>query len=186
MSSYLEPIEKPKGIVLKMAFWFSRRMFGMVPRPFSVFCARMPRAFMSFFGKVSTLDKKLNISPELVLLVRERTAATNMCTWCTDAERWFAAKKQPRDLPKLDAIEDYRTSPLFSDAERAAMNYAVELTRDKRVSRETFNALAVHYSERQICDIVWCVASEHLYNINNLGLNISSDGLCDLAQARTA
>ena len=41
-------------------------------------------------------------------------------------------------------------------------------------------ALAQHYSEREICDIVWLVASEHLYNVTNIGLNIGSDGLCDV------
>jgi hypothetical protein len=34
-------------------------------------------------------------------------------------------------------------------------------------------------SEREICDLVWLVASEHLFNITNIGLNIGSDGLCD-------
>jgi hypothetical protein len=36
------------------------------------------------------------------------------------------------------------------------------------------------YSERAICEIVWLVASEHLYNLTNLGLNIHSDMLCDI------
>jgi hypothetical protein len=26
---------------------------------------------------------------------------------------------------------------------------------------------------------VWLVASEHLYNVNNIGLNIGSDDLCE-------
>jgi len=40
--------------------------------------------------------------------------------------------------------------------------------------------LVRHYSERQICEIVWLVASEHLYNVSNIGLNIGSDGLCEV------
>jgi len=48
------------------------------------------------------------------------------------------------------------------------------------VKPETFARLASFYSEREICDIVWLVASEHLYNINNVGLNIGSDGMCEL------
>jgi hypothetical protein len=30
-----------------------------------------------------------------------------------------------------------------------------------------------------MCEIVYVVASEHMFNINNIGLNICSDGLCD-------
>ena len=87
-------------------------------------------------------------------------------------------QKTPQHLAKLDALEEYRTSPLFDERDRAALDFATELTEHKRVSGETFARLSRHYSEREICDIVWLVSSEHLYNINNLGLNIGSDGLC--------
>ncbi len=87
--------------------------------------------------------------------------------------------KSPESAAKFDALDEYRTSPLFSDAERAALDYATELTEESHVSPDTFAELARHYSEREICEIVWLVASEHLYNINNIGLNIGSDCLCE-------
>jgi hypothetical protein len=59
------------------------------------------------------------------------------------------------------------------------------LTSNKEVKPDTFGRLARHYSQREICDIVWLVASEHLYNMSNIGLNIGSDGLCQL-QPRAA
>jgi hypothetical protein len=59
-----------------------------------------------------------------------------------------------------------------------------ELTRDKNVRPETFARLAKHYSERAICEIVWLVASEHVYNMTNLGLNIHSDMLCDISRKK--
>ena len=69
---------------------------------------------------------------------------------------------------------------IYSDEERAALNYVTELTREKAVSPGTFDELTKHYSERQICEIVWLVASEHLYNMTNIGLNIHSDMLCEI------
>ena len=83
---------------------------------------------------------------------------------------------------KFDALEDYATSPMFTDAERALLDYVTELTRDKSVKPETFARLRKHYSERAICEIVWLVASEHFYNMTNIGLNIHSDMLCDIAK----
>ena len=90
--------------------------------------------------------------------------------------------KKPESLARLDALPEYRTSPLFTDAQRAALDYATELTQDKKVGPGTFVRLSRYYNEREICDIVWLVASEHLNNITNIGLNIGSDGLCELAQ----
>jgi alkylhydroperoxidase family enzyme len=83
---------------------------------------------------------------------------------------------EPGDLARVDALTEYQTSPLFTDAERAALDYATELTRDKQVGPGTFERLARYYDEREICDIVWLVASEHLKNITIVGLGIGSDG----------
>jgi len=83
---------------------------------------------------------------------------------------------------KFDALEQHRTSPLFSDAEGAAVDCVTELTKGKKVNPDTFARLSRHYSEREICEIVWLVATEHVYNITNIGLNIHSDMLCDIAR----
>ena len=44
-----------------------------------------------------------------------------------------------------------------------------ELTNDKTVATNTFTAV------RRICEIVWLVANEHVYNMTNIGLNIHSN-----------
>jgi alkylhydroperoxidase family enzyme len=183
MATFLPPVEKPKGLFLKVMYFFMRRQFGKVMTPIAVFSARMPMAFMSFYGKVSRLDKKLRLPSETAVLIRERVASINSCLFCMDAAKWYAMKASMNNVARFDALAEYRTSPLFTDAERAALDYATELTRDRHVSPDTFAQLSRHYDEREICDIVWLVASEHLYNISNIGLNIGSDGLCELGAA---
>jgi alkylhydroperoxidase family enzyme len=181
---YLAPIEKPRGLMLKLLYRLMRRQFGKAPSWLTVYGARMPLAFLSWGGKPYKLEKKLQLSSDTVRLIRERVANLNMCLWCMDAERWFVTTKIPHLLPKFDALHDYRTSPLFDDKERAALDFATELTETKHVSQETFAQLRGHYSEREICEIVWLVASEHLSNISNHGLGIGSDGLCELSSRR--
>jgi len=61
------------------------------------------------------------------------------------------------------------------------LDYVTQLTKEKKVDPETFARLARYFSEREICEIVWLVAGEHLYNITNIGLNIHSDMLCKIA-----
>ncbi len=183
MATYLAPVAKPKGLMLKLGYAYTRRQFGQVPGPLSVFCARMPRAFTSFYMKAGKLEKKLKLAPQTAVLIRERVASANACGFCMDANRWSAINKAGVDAVKLAAVADYQTSPLFSAAERAALAFAAELTEDRHVSPDTFAELARHYSEREICDIVFLVASEHLYNINNIGLNIGSAGMCEASLA---
>ena len=38
--------------------------------------------------------------------------------------------------------------------------------------------------ERAICEIVSLAASEHFYNMTNIGLNIHSDMLCDISRKK--
>jgi alkylhydroperoxidase family enzyme len=177
--TFLLPIEKPQGLAMKLAYYFTRRQFGKVLTPLKVHSARLPLAFGLFYAKISRLDKKLLLSRETVLLIREKVARINVCLFCTDIARSFTIKASMNQA-KFDALDEYKTSSLFSDAERAALDYVTELTQEKRVNRDTFERLARYYSEREICEIVWLVGSEHLYNITNIGLNIHSDMLCHI------
>ena len=176
-TQYLPPIERPKGLMMKLVYAISRRRFGQVLTPLKVHSARMPLAFGSWVGKVSQLDKRLRLPEELQLLIRQQVAQINVCEFCIDISRWFAAQHS-HSVAKIDALGEYATSPLFSPAERAALDYVTQLTCEKRVTPEVFHRMAEHFSDREICEIVWLVASEHVYNISNIGLNIHSDGLC--------
>jgi alkylhydroperoxidase family enzyme len=183
MEPFLSPIEKPKGLVMKLAYYFTRRQFGKVLTPLKVHSARLPPAFGLFYSKIGNLDKKLLLPPEMVMLVREQVARINVCLFCIDIGRSFTIKASMNEA-KFDALEQYNTSPLFTDAERAALDYVTELTKYKKVSPDTFARMSGHYSDREICEIVWLVASEHIYNMTNIGLNIHSDMLCDISRKK--
>ena len=170
---------------MKLAYFFTRRQFGKVLTPLKVHSARLPAAFGMFYGKVAQLDKKLSLPPETVMLIREQVARINVCLFCLDIGRAFTIKASMNQA-KFDSLEQYRTSSLFSEAERALLDYVTELTINKEVKPDTFARLASHYSEREICEIVWVVASEHLYNMTNIGLNIHSDLLCDIFKRQQA
>jgi len=179
----LPPIEKPQGLSMKLAYYFTRRQFGKVITPLKVHSARLPPAFGLFYSKIPNLDKKLLLPQEAALLIRVQVARINVCLFCMDIARSVAIKATMNEA-KFDALEQYSTSPLFTDAERAALDYVTELTKDKKVNPNTFARLSDHYSEREICEIVWLIASEHLYNMTNISLNIHSDMLCDISRKR--
>lgn len=181
METFLAPIEKPSGLLMKLAYIYARRQFGKVVTPLKVFAARLPLAFGMFQGKIARLDMKLSLPRETAMLVREQVARINVCLFCIDIGRSFVIKESMNEA-KFEALNSYQTSPLFSEGDRAMLDYVCELTRTRSVNPDTFARLARHFSERQICEIVWLVATEHVYNITNIGLNIHSDMLCDLAR----
>ena len=54
---------------------------------------------------------------------------------------------------KFDALEEYRPSRVFTDAQRTALDYVTELTKNRTVNPDTFARLTQYYSEHEICEI---------------------------------
>ena len=169
--------------MMKLVYYLTRKQFGKVLTPLKVYGARMPAAFGMFYGKVAKLDKKLELPQETIMLIREQVARINICLFCMDIGRSMVVKASMNEA-KFDALDQYSTSPLFTAAECAMLDYVTDLTKNKTVNPDVFARMAKHYSERQICEIVYLVASEHLYNLTNIGLNIHSDMLCDITKRK--
>src|SRR5262245_53217086 len=121
--TFLPAIEHPHGLMMKLAYFFTRRRFGKVLTPIKVFGARLPSAFGIFYGKISKLDKKLTLSPELALLIRHQVARINVCEFCMDIARAFTIQASMNQV-KFDALDEYQRSNLLTEAERAALDYA--------------------------------------------------------------
>ncbi len=179
----LAPIENPKGLKLRLAYWATRREFGKAITPLKVVAARMPGMLRLTRDLAEFNLKGIRLDPELHLLIEALTAQINGCTFCLDIGRAIATREQLK-MEKFDAIADYRTNPLFSDRERAALAYVEEATRSKHVCEATFDDLRKHFDEREIVEITWVNALENYYNLINLPLEIGSDGLCALAETR--
>lgn len=180
---FLLPIEKPTSLLWKLIYYLTRKRFGKVITPLKVSAVRLPLSFGTFSGKIAQLDKKLKLPAETVMLIREQVAHINVCEFCMDIGRAMTIVSS-MNQKKFDALQDYQTSLLFSEKERVLLDYVTMLAQERKMDREQFDKLAKHFDEREICEIVWIVSSEFYYNIGNIGLNIHSDMLCDIAKKR--
>jgi AhpD family alkylhydroperoxidase len=179
----LEPIDRPPTLLARVAGAMMRRQLGKVITPARVIYNRVPRMYNVAWQLVKLQREGLTLEPDLKLLVQVWVAMVNRCTFCVDIARSEAVREQI-GLAKFDALPDWRTSPLFGDRERAALAYADEATRNKKVADPTFEALRKHFSEREIVELTFLNALENFYNLLNLPLGIEDDGLCAIAQAR--
>ena len=179
MKTHLNPVEKPNGIIMKLAYWLTKRKFGKVLTPLRVIYTRLPLVFLLFASKIEKLTKKVSISQELAYMIKTYVAQLNVCLFCVDIGKTIAVNNS-LNLDKLFQLPTFRQNKLFNEAEKAALAFAEEITKTKSVSDETFSHLKNFYNERQICEITWLVASEHYYNIMNLTFNIHSDNLCQV------
>jgi AhpD family alkylhydroperoxidase len=177
----LQPIEQPQGLMMRIAYWMTRRQLGKVMTPMKVIYPRMPGAMKVAYAIAKFEMKKIRLEPELKFMVTTLAALINGCGFCVDIAQAMAIREHV-GTEKLNALFEYRTSPLFSARERAALAYVEEVTRHKRVSDATFETLRGHFREWEIVEITWLNAIENYYNLINLPLEIESDGLCAIAQ----
>ena len=181
----LEPIENPRNPLLKIAYWMSRRQFGAVLSPLKVFYARSPRLARLGYQIARTLESGLSLDPELVLLVTTQSSLINGCTFCADLHQAQAVQSK-LGLAKFKRLPDYRTSSKFDERERAALAFAEEMTRDRKVADATFEELRKHFNEKEIVELTWLNAIGNYFNLMAVALEVESDELVSLALAKAS
>lgn len=180
----LEPIEKPKSLFLKIAYWFSRRQFGAVLTPLKVIYARKP-PLLSIAMKMSKFEgKQTSLAPDLRLFIKTATATLNGCTFCQDIALAQAVKGKIGTEKFTALLRNDADLSAFSEKERAVLAVIKEYDACKRVADETFAELKKHFSETEIVEILALNAIEHFYNALTVPLGIESDGLRQIAERR--
>jgi len=78
---------------------------------------------------------------------------------------------------KIEALHDYATSPLFSEAEKVALEYADAITVTRRdVDDALFARLQGHYDDDTIAELTMIIAWENASSRFNRAFRIPSQG----------
>jgi uncharacterized peroxidase-related enzyme len=135
-----------------------RRNLGFVPNSILIMQRRpqMAKAFAQMTASVWDPAGKVERGfKRLIAHVASRAAGCRYCMAHTaGGALHFGVEDQ-----KLAAVWDYRTSPLYSAAERAALDFAVAAAQvPNAVTDETFAELQRHWNEDEIVEIVGVIA----------------------------
>ncbi len=88
-------------------------------------------------------------------------------------------------VEKLQAVEKFRASLLFTPAERAALAFAEAVTATPTaVTDAVFEPLRDHFTVPQIVELAVTIATEHFRAKFNTALGIPAQGLCLLPPSR--
>jgi alkylhydroperoxidase family enzyme len=79
---------------------------------------------------------------------------------------------------KIEALAEYATSPLYSEAERVALEYADCMTfTEREVTEELFARVREFYDEDQIVELTAIIAWENASSKFNRALRVPSQNL---------
>ncbi|HSN39284.1 MAG TPA: carboxymuconolactone decarboxylase family protein [Burkholderiales bacterium] len=95
---------------------------------------------------------------ELAIL---RVAIVNGAEYEYRAHVPFALKEGVTQA-QIDVLDKWRDSGLFSDAQRAVLAYTDAMTRDIHVADAVFDALRLHFDQRQLVELTATIAGYNL------------------------
>ncbi|MEL7539885.1 MAG: carboxymuconolactone decarboxylase family protein [Pseudomonadota bacterium] len=121
--------------------------------------ARQPAILQGFMGlSAAILGPGANLDPVLRQMIAHISSAAAGCAYC-QAHTAHGAEHRGADAAKLDALWEYETSDLFSEAEKAALDLALASGSVPNQSTDAhFEALRAHFSEDDIVEIVAVIA----------------------------
>ena len=120
---------------------------------------RRPAIAKAFIGlNKAVMANEGRVTSEQKRLIGYLASMNAGCRYC-EAHTALAAERYGATQERLDAIWDYRTSPLFSDAERAAFDFALAASSvPNAATPDVAEALRRHWDEGEIVEILGVIA----------------------------
>lgn len=120
---------------------------------------------------VEAATEKCGLEHSLLELVRLRASQINGCGYCIYMHVKDARKHGENDM-RIHMLDGWRESSLFTDRERAALNWTESLTRiaKTRAPDADYALLQSQFNETEIAYLTLLIGSINLWNRVQIGL----------------
>jgi alkylhydroperoxidase family enzyme len=155
--AHMQPLPAETTPELRDDFGIFEKILGFVPN--SLLTMQRRPKMVRGFGELTrgVMDPEGPVDLGLMRLIAHFASRAAGCRYC-EAHSLVAAKIHQVSQEKLDAIWDYQTSPLYTEAERAALDFALAAgSVPNAVDAELFARMRQHWSEEQIVQILGAV-----------------------------
>ena len=117
--------------------------------------------------------EKSTLERPLLELLYLRVSQINGCAFCLEMHS-NALRKAGVEQTRLDARAGWRVSDRFSDAERAALAWAEDLTHiaETHAEDDVYQPLLAHFSAEQISDMTFAISLMNAFNRLAVGMRM--------------
>lgn len=166
--------------LIRAFFLKQRRTYGKVLEP-GLLWGRSPWVFTAVALLYGALNRSSSPLPaSLRSLITVRVSQMNHCAFCIDINS-ATLLKQGVSIEKVEAVADWRTSPLFSDDEKLALDYAESMTiADPGVSDDLRGRLKKRWDDDALVELTGLIAFQNLSSKFNAALDVAPQGFCQL------
>jgi AhpD family alkylhydroperoxidase len=160
----------------RLMYRYAKRRFGEVPEPFAVGAHHMPLLVANAVHETLLERGSKKLPADVRELAVYWTARTVGCSWCVDFGAMMI-RLDGLDVERLKSVDEYATSPLFTDDERAAIAYADAMTTDPHtVTDEQVADLRRRFGDAGVMELTYQVGVENMRARMNTALGITEQG----------
>lgn len=172
------------SLLARIIFWAQKLKYGESLNPSKVW-ARSPALLYGLQVFYRALDRRGSpLEPSLRSLVGVKVSQINHCKFCVDIGQ-ATLQKRGVSQEKVAAVSNHQEASVFSDRERAALDYAEVMTKsDLRVDDVLFNRVKAQFSEEEIVELTAFIAFQNMSSKFNSALDVPPQGFCQLPQTR--
>jgi len=153
----IEPIARDDLPQYEPIFELVEESMGFVPSSMPTM-ARIPKLFEAFGQLAAAVMNAGEVDRELVQMVAHVASTAAGCQYC-QAHTAAHAAHLGVDSAKIEAVWEFETNELFTDAERAALRLARDAAQVPNLATdEHFDELGRHFTENQIVQIVGTIS----------------------------
>ena len=173
----IEPLSPRRvGLLTRTMYRAAKRRYGEVPEPAAVF-AHHRRLLLTYAMHEEAARRA---SKSLPTSVRELavlwTARKIGCSWCVDFGSMLL-RLDGLDDQRLKEIDNYASSPAFTDDERAAISYADAMTTDPHtVTDEQVADLRDRFGNAGVIELTYQIGLENMRARINTSLGMTEQG----------
>lgn len=156
--AHLEPLPKETTPELAEDFAIFERILGFVPN--SLLTMQRSPAMVKGFGELTkaVMSEDSGVDLGFMRIIAHFASRAAGCQYC-EAHSLVAAEIHGVDREKLAAVWEYRDSPLYSDAERVALDYALAAgSVPNAVDIDLVERMKQHWTEKQIVHILGAIS----------------------------
>ena len=122
-----------------------------------------PKGFLDGLMKTGMFIGNSGLDPKLLHMLEYRVSQINGCAFCLDMHHKDAIHKGESEQ-RLHGLPAWRESPWYSDAEKAALQFAETLTSNCETDDATYEALTRHFTKEQIATLALSIVTINSWN----------------------
>jgi alkylhydroperoxidase family enzyme len=177
-------VEKPRGLLRRYAWRYSRKNLGDVADPVRALAHHTGVLLANGALEMVVAKQWKSLDHHLRWLAIQATSSAIGCSWCTDFG-YYEGVQSGVDPRKIRDVPRWRESDTYDEKERVVLEYAEAATSTPvAIDDDLVKRLHANFSDEQIVELACWVALENYRSRINAGLGLESQGYsakCDLA-----